>query len=157
MCVKPGAIDGLTITQLPDWDLTNYEKDPDTELEKQAKKSWQIFKPILKDCGFKRREIVSWFFNDLFSPAILHVKKTQRDRVESVIDYIIRYTVANEEAYIAKNLECFKDELMVDFKDDETLIEKAGKDATVKVARRLVNLMLRLGQNPIEGKVPMFC
>lgn len=140
MCEKQGA------SAAPRLECSLYSLMPLVDI---ADICWRDrFEPLLSECGFGTDEGKSTIRNNFYNLAIHHDhgKKTQRDRLDRIIDFFFLMTLKNVEVEESKNVECFKKSLMKEFKEGETLDKKVAKAAAIKLAGRLVDLMINLGK-----------
>lgn len=114
-----------------------FDKIADGNLQLSSLKSPYTAKPMLRK-----------FYNN----AVLHTVKTQKERVRVIVEWYLAKTVANDEK--EKEPGCILGTLLEGFKDDVTLPDKNAEDAVNTLAGRLIDLLKKLGQKPIDGRTP---
>lgn len=146
-----------TINDNPSWYNYDWEATQIQVLEKNARSSGEKLESNfrLEKCGFKGAPSSIWakLKVPLFSDA-LEQHGWQRNRIQKVISFIFSWTIKNAEMEDNKNSSCFEDKLMKDFPAFEDLSGDAYNEAIVKLAKRLAELMQKLGQNSKDGIDP---
>lgn len=155
MCKPHGA----NVDAIPECtpDLWSYDPaHPAKSLGKMADICWNLFSSLFDNCGFTgAAHVKSSVWSGFYIPAIMHDDKSQRTRLEFIVNEYIDVTVINLEARVLNKAICYKNALLEDFVDDETLPDKEAETAARRLAGRLVNLMKKLGQKHIDYGEPL--
>lgn len=148
MCKAQGATVDVIPDCKPDW--KDYSKGSGIEkaraLGHNANECWKIFSKLFDNCGFKTAHVKTSVWSGFYKSAIMHDDKKQRTRVEYIVNEYIDVTVANREAREPIKSTCYRNALLAEFVDDQTLPDEEAKKAAERLAERLIKLMKKLGE-----------
>lgn len=151
--------------QIPDLKCVSPEWDGDDKTFREASGNcvgefWSIIQScsstIINSNDYVFDAIQVFYSDALHGNQYLPRENWQRYRIGRVIEELVTNSVANQVAKHRIHIECFKRKLMQDFKYGVTLPKKEAYVAADKLAGELVELLMRLGQEPIAGEVPIF-
>lgn len=140
----PGLMDSEKMHCKPDWTVPAVLGETDRVLYANARDCYKKIAYFILSKLDSPSE-VEYMVKEFYDNAVLHSKKTQKKRVQFIVEKYITETVGTDEKENRPG--CIQEELLEDFKEDVTLSDEEARKAAERLAERLIDLLKKLGQN----------